>query len=223
MYDLILGFLFVTIIFIGLNNGFLCSNKNLNPKKTSAYSLFLFFIFIIVLILIKLFNINFNFLNSYLNIIFLIIAILLLLFSVILILNYKKDFSSYNPLILAIFSLFTLAIILNLIFANDVLFIIFLGLVLVISIFLSFFMSNLLKYAQKPFPLLISEFIILQSIFFFLSALTYDSIKNLDYSMFNSFLILTPTYKLIYIAIGIVTLLLIGLYLNDQEMKKKFR
>ena len=57
----------------------------------------------------------------------------------------------------------------------------------------------------------------LASILIFLFALTYNSTLNLNYAMFSSFLILTPTYQLIYVIIGIFVVLVAGVLINDMR------
>ncbi|MDL2270630.1 peptide ABC transporter permease, partial [Methanobrevibacter sp. OttesenSCG-928-I08] len=95
-------------------------------------------------------------------------------------------------------------------------------LLLFIIIIFIFIISKLLIYAERPFPVLIGEYTILEALLLLLFALTFESVKNVDYTMFSSFLILTPTYQLIYVLIVLGGLLLLGLYLNDKKMKKKF-
>ena len=55
------------------------------------------------------------------------------------------------------------------------------------------------------------------SILTLIFALTYNSTLNLDYSMFSPFLILTPTYQLIYVIIAIIAALIIGVFINDSR------
>ena len=55
------------------------------------------------------------------------------------------------------------------------------------------------------------------SILVFIFAVTYNSTVNIDYTMFSSFLILTPTYQLIYVIIAVVVTLIAGMLLNDSK------
>ncbi|WP_296866120.1 hypothetical protein [uncultured Methanobrevibacter sp.] len=57
----------------------------------------------------------------------------------------------------------------------------------------------------------------LMAILVFIFGLTNNSIMRLNHEMFSSFLILTPTYQLIYVIIGIIFVLIIGFYLNDKN------
>ena len=76
-------------------------------------------------------------------------------------------------------------------------------------------LTKLLHHAKRQYPVIIGEYMSLFSLLLFIFTLTYNSTKNLDYTMFNSFLILTPTYQLIYVIIGIVVVLVIGVVIND--------
>jgi hypothetical protein len=59
----------------------------------------------------------------------------------------------------------------------------------------------------------------LASILIFIFSLTYYSTITLDYTAFTPFLILTPTYQLIYVVIGIVVVLVAGVLINDYRGK----
>jgi len=216
MTELILGFLIITIALAGLNAGFLIGKKKFNNKKAVICIFSTFFIFLLLNILL---NNSFKFLNSYLDILFIIVSIFLIIMAVLFVFNYKKEISSDTPLILAVISLLILAILLKSQIENNNIDNLINSLVFIFTGFLSYFLSKLLIHAKRPFSLLISELIILESIFFFLLGLTYDSIGKLNYNMFKSFLILTPTYQLLYIIIGCLGLLLAGAYFNDRKMR----
>ena len=93
-----------------------------------------------------------------------------------------------------------------------------LSVVSIIVMILAFQSSKLLIFAKRPYDVIIGEFMSLSGILIFIFGLTYVSIMNLDYKMFSSFLILTPTYQLIYVIIGIVIVLIIGSYCNDKKI-----
>ena len=67
---------------------------------------------------------------------------------------------------------------------------------------------ELLFYAKREYSLIVGEFMILESILIFILGLTYWSVKELDYSMFSAYLILTPTYKLVYVIILMIFILI---------------
>ena len=87
--------------------------------------------------------------------------------------------------------------------------------------FVVYQLSKLLFYAKREYSLIVGEFMILESILIFILGLTYWSVKELDYSMFSAYLILTPTYKLVYVIILMVFILIVGLYYNDKQLKKR--
>ena len=96
-----------------------------------------------------------------------------------------------------------------------------LTLFLVIMMFVVYQLSKLLFYAKREYSLIVGEFMILESILIFILGLTYWSVKELDYSMFSAYLILTPTYKLVYVIILMIFILIVGLYYNDKQLKKR--
>jgi uncharacterized protein YacL len=84
-------------------------------------------------------------------------------------------------------------------------------------IFVVYQLSKLLHHAKRQYPVVTGEYMCLFSILMFIFGLTYDSTRALDYSSFDSFLILTPTYKLIYVIIGLIVILVIGVLINDSK------
>ncbi len=96
-----------------------------------------------------------------------------------------------------------------------------LALFLVIIMFVVYQLSKLLFYAKREYSLIVGEYMILESILIFILGLTYWSVKDLDYSMFSAYLILTPTYQLVYVVILIIFILIVGLYYNDKQLKKR--
>ncbi len=96
-----------------------------------------------------------------------------------------------------------------------------LALFLVIIMFVVYQLSKLLFYAKREYSLIVGEYMILESILIFILGLTYWSVKDLDYSMFGAYLILTPTYQLVYVVILIIFILIVGLYYNDKQLKKR--
>jgi hypothetical protein len=50
--------------------------------------------------------------------------------------------------------------------------------------------------------------------------LTFNCVKGLNYEDFTPFTILTPTYEVIMLIIGIISLIIVGVFLNDYSLKK---
>ena len=93
------------------------------------------------------------------------------------------------------------------------------SLLVFIILFVVYQLTKLLHHAKRQYPVVIGEYMSLFSILMFIFALTYNSTKALDYSMFSPFLILTPTYQLIYVIIGIIVVLVVGVLINDTRGK----
>ena len=90
----------------------------------------------------------------------------------------------------------------------------------VVVIFLVYKISKIFNNAKRPYYAVIGEYMFLEFILLLILALTFSSVRELDYSMFGSFLILTPTYKLLYMIIAIVILLVLGVLYNDWVLKR---
>jgi len=91
------------------------------------------------------------------------------------------------------------------------------SLIAFVILFVVYHISKLLHHAKRQYPIIVGEYMCLFSLLMFIFALTYDSTRTLDYSMFSSFLILTPVYQLIYVVIAIVVILVIGVLINDNK------
>ena len=64
------------------------------------------------------------------------------------------------------------------------------------------------------------EYMFLECILLFILAITFSCVRELDYSIFSSFLILTPTYQLLYAIIIILIILVLGVLYNERVLKK---
>ena len=91
------------------------------------------------------------------------------------------------------------------------------SLLVFIVLFIVYQLTKLLHHAKRKYPVIVGEYMSLFAVLMFIFALTYNSTLNLDYTMFSSFLILTPTYQLIYVIIGIIVVLVVGVLINDGK------
>ena len=91
------------------------------------------------------------------------------------------------------------------------------SLLVFIVLFIVYQLTKLLHHAKREYPVIVGEYMSLFAVLMFIFALTYNSTINLDYTMFSSFLILTPTYQLIYVIIGIIVVLVVGVLINDGK------
>ena len=211
MLDLIFGYLIIIIILLSANIGLFLGNFKFNNIKSTIVFTVLGILFIIDINLSRLFPLN---LLDYLTYVFVIIFIIIcIIFLIYLKLN-KLNISLCCTILLYYVSSFLLASQLNELNMYDSLLLTFISIIIMIIAFQS---SKLLIYAKRPYKVIIGEYMSLMGILIFLFALTNVSIMRLDYEMFSPFLILTPTYQLVYVVIAIIIVLIIGLYWNDKK------
>lgn len=227
MLNLIFNYLIIFILVLGITIGFFVSKSAFNNKKSIGIFLITSFLLFLVLFFSKnLFNL-FNFLEDYMYILFFTVAIILFIMDLAFIKlnNDDKLVSNSKNVIFIVLTIFIILIV-SFMMASQYemlsIFDIVLSVVfLFIASFVAFQLSKLLQYAKRPFHLIISEYVILEIILIVILGLTYTSTKNLDWTMFSSYLILTPTYLVLYTIIAIIGILLIGVYLNDRMLKKE--
>lgn len=213
--DLIGGYLLIILILFSANAALLIGNYKIDNLKLVVLS-FLCAIVAFVLMNISGYLTNpLSFLALNFNYLFLIMAVLVFLAMFYYLKNENVRLAIYSVLIISIILVVSLASQSNLLFFDIILYSLF----VFITIFFVYQISKLLFHAKRPYPVIISEYMILSSILLFIFALTYYSTITLDYTMFSSFLILTPTYQLIYVIIGIIVVMVIGVLLNDYGGK----
>lgn len=211
MFDLIFSYLLITTILFSANIGLFFGNFRLTNIKSSLIFMLIGIIFFIVAFTSSLLTFN---LSDYLSYIFILISVIIFILMIVYLkVDIKVTLVISITIILYYITSFLLASQLNEHIFNGLL----LSIVSIIVMIVAFQSSKLLIFAKRPYNVLIGEFMSLFGILIFLFGLTYISIKNLDYGMFSSFLILTPTYQLIYVIMGIVIVLIIGSYWNDKK------
>ena len=208
--DLIGGYLLVMLVLFAGNIALLMGNSKINNLKLILISLFFSIIVFMILNISVYLKIS---LLDYFSYIFLIISIVL--FFVIF------YFIRYNKVKLALYMVMALFFISLILFCSQTslnhLERIIYSLCIFIILFVVYQLSKLLHHAKRQYSAIIGEYMCLFSILTLIFALTYNSTLNLDYSMFTSFLILTPTYQLIYVIIAIIAALIIGVFINDSR------
>lgn len=211
--DLISGYLLIMILLFSINISLFLGNFKLNNIKLLVLSLSLSLISFISIYLSRYFQNNLSFMLNYFDYFFIIISIILFL----IFLFYYKNRKYLILSIIMLIGVFTSSIFilssqtsqLNLLYS----------LFVFIVVFLVYQIAKLLYYAKREYPVIIGEFTSLSTILIFIFGLTYFSVLNLNYEMFNSFLILTPTYKLIYVIIILIVILIGGVLYNDNGGK----
>ena len=208
--DLIGGYLLVMLVLFTGNIALLMGNVKINNLKLIAISiLFSIGVFIILNVSVYL-NIS---LLDYFSYIFLIISLILFFVIFYFIRNNNFKLALYSVLALFIISLTLFFSQTSLNYLEMILY----SLCVFTILFVVYQLSKLLHHAKRQYSVIIGEYMCLFSILTLIFALTYNSTLNLDYSMFSPFLILTPTYQLIYVIIAIIAVLVIGVFINDSK------
>ena len=212
--DLIGGYLLIILLLFAGNLALFLGNYKITNVKLAILSAASFVVSFVLIYLSTYLNSSLVFLLDYFSYIFLLVAILV--FAVMW--GYVKGKlqlkqSIYLISIIAIISAVLLSSQSNLVLFEPILYSLFVFIIL----FSVYQLTKLLIHAKRPYSVIISEFMCLFSILMFIFALTYNSARQLNYTMFSSFLILTPTYQLIYVVIGICVVLIVGFVLNDSK------
>ena len=208
--DLVGGYLLIILVLFSANLALLWGNLKLNHSKIAILSLSYAIISFVLMNISQFLNFN---LLEFLGYVFFILALIIFLCMVF----YEKS-NDFKTMIYSISAIFFISMVL---FSSQADLLLFdtavYSLLVFIVVFFVYQLSKLLIHAKRQYPIIIGEFMCLFSILVFIFALTFNSTMNLDYTMFNSFLILTPVYQLIYLMIGIVVVMVIGVFLNESK------
>ena len=208
--DVIGGYLLIILILFAINISLLIGNYKINTLKLILIS---FIGSVIIFIMMNLSDfLNYSLLG-YLSYLMFIIAIGIFTMMI----YYMKSVNFKIPLFLIsvmfFISIFVISSQSDLDFWKMILYSLF----VFIIIFSVYQLTKLLHHAKRQYYVLIGEYMSLFSVLIFILSLTYNSTVNLDYTMFSSFLILTPTYQLIYVIIAIIVILVAGVLINDYK------
>ena len=208
--DLVGGYLLIILVLFSANLALLWGNLKLNHSKIAILSLSYAIIYFVLMNIYQFLNFN---LLEFLGYVFFILALIIFLCMVF----YERS-NDFKTMIYSISAIFFISMVL---FSSQTDLLLFdtavYSLLVFIVVFFVYQLSKLLIHAKRQYPIIIGEFMCLFSILVFIFALTFNSTMNLDYTMFNSFLILTPVYQLIYLMIGIVVVMVIGVFLNESK------
>ena len=213
--DLIGGYLLVVMALFVANIALMLGNYNLGNLKVIILSLICSAITFAIMNASSLLNGQLSFLSDYFSYLFLAIAIIIFVSIVYYIRRDDFKIPFYSISLAFVISTALLSSQANLDFLSMALY----SLLVFIILFVVYQLTKLLHHAKRQYPVVIGEYMSLFSILMFIFALTYDSTKALDYSMLSPFLILTPTYQLIYVIIGIIVVLVVGVLINDTRGK----
>lgn len=212
--DLIGGYLLIILLLFSSNLALLLGNYKITNLKLVILSAVSFIVSFLLINLSSIFNNALSLLLDYFTYIFLLISISIF----IVMWGYVKEKIQLKQSICLISIIAIISVVMfssqsNLVLFDSILYSLFVFIV----IFSIYQLTKLLVHAKRQYPVIISEFMCLFSIVIFIFALTYNSVRQLDYTMFSAFLILTPTYQLIYVGIGICVILILGFVLNDSK------
>ena len=213
--DLIGGYLLVVMALFVANIALMLGNYNLGNLKVIILSLICSAITFAIMNASSLLNGQLSFLSDYFSYLFLAITIIIFVSIVYYIRRDDFKIPFYSISLAFVISTVLLSSQANLDFLSMALY----SLLVFIILFVVYQLTKLLHHAKRQYPVVMGEYMSLFSILMFIFALTYNSTKALDYSMFSPFLILTPTYQLIYVIIGIIVVLVVGVLINDTRGK----
>lgn len=203
------GYLLILLMVFAGNIALLLGNYRLNNLKVIAISAISSIISFILIFTSNYINIQ---ILDYFGIIFFVISILTFVSMFYFIKKGKFKMLLYSIIVLFIISTVLVSSQTDIDIFDTLLY----SLLVFIIFFVVYQLTKLLHHAKRQYSVIIGEYMSLASILIFILALTYDSTRTLNYSMFSPFLILTPTYQLVYIIIGIIVVLVAGVLINDK-------
>ena len=198
--DLISGYLLIIVLLLTINISLFLGNFKLNNIELLGISTTISLLSFISIYLSRYFQSDLSFMLNY----FFIILSLILFFIFLFYFKNRKYLVLSIVILIGVFvgSIFILS-------SQTSQFNFLYSLFVFILVFLIYQITKLLYHAKREYPVIIGEFTSLSTILIFIFGLTYFSTLNLNQEMFSSFLILTPTYQLIYVIILLVVILIV--------------
>ena len=211
--DLIGGYLLLLLVLFTANIALILGNYKFNNVKFIVASAISFAISFSLMYLSSYLNTQLAFLLDNFSYIFFIIALIIIVSMICYVKRDKLQASLYAVMIAFLISMVLFASQATL----DIFTMLLYSLLVFVILFVVYQLTKLLHHAKREYPVIVGEYMSLFAVLMFIFALTYNSTLNLDYTMFSSFLILTPTYHLIYVIIGIIVVLVVGVLINDSK------
>ena len=210
--DLIGGYLLLLLVLFTANIALMLGNYKFNSVRLIAVSAISFVISFSLIYVSGHLNAQLAFLLDNFSYIFLIIAAIIIVSMICYVKKGNFKASLYVMLITFLISMVLFASQASMDIFTTLLY----SLLVFIVLFIVYQLTKLLHHAKREYPVIVGEYMSLFAVLMFIFALTYNSTINLDYTMFSSFLILTPTYQLVYVIIGIIVVLVVGVLINDK-------
>ncbi len=223
MMDLIFEYLIVFILLFVANIAFLVKKTNFNKNKNFQFTLIYGAIVFILSFICPTLGLGEWIIPSMPYILGLVSA-LMLIFAIRYV-RFGRNYDVENDKIAlygTVLSSFISIIALSLCLKSDnlVLSSLEFSVLSIIVMFLVYKISRIFDNAKRPYYAVIGEYMFLEFIFLLILALTFSTVRDLDYSMFGSFLILTPTYQVLYTIIIVLIILVMGVLYNDWVFKR---
>ena len=223
MMDLIFEYLIVFILIFASNIAFLVKKTNFNKSKFIIFTLFYAMIVFFLSFALPTLNLESEIIPIIPYVLGLV-SLLMLIFSIRHV-SFGRNFNVENDKIVfygTILSSFLAIGVLSLGLKRDDLLLssMELSILSILVMFLVYKISTIFNRAKRSYYEVIGEYMFLEFILLLILALTFSSVRELDYSMFGSFLILTPTYLVLYAIIAIAIILALGVLYNDMVLKK---
>ena len=211
--DLIGGYLLLLLVLFTANIALMLGNYKFNSVRLIAVSAISLVISFLLIYVSGHLNVQLAFLLDNFSYIFLIIAAIIVVSMIYYVKKGNFKASLYVMLIAFLISMVLFASQASMDIFTTLLY----SLLVFIVLFIVYQLTKLLHHAKREYPVIVGEYMSLFAVLMFIFALTYNSTLNLNYTMFSSFLILTPTYQLIYVIIGIIVVLVVGVLINDGK------
>ena len=223
MMDLIFEYLIVFILLFVANIAFLARKSNFNKNKFIQLALaYASIVFILSFICpsLSLSEYIIPFMPYILGLVSLLIMILAIRY-----VSFGRNFNIENDKVVfygTILSSFIAIIALSLCLKSENLALnaLELAILSIVVMFLVYSISRIFNKAKRPYYAVIGEYMFLEFIFLLILALTFSTVRELDYSIFSSFLILTPTYQLLYVIVIMLIIMVLGVLYSDWILKR---
>ena len=223
MMDLIFEYLIVFILLFVANIAFLVRKSNFNKNKFIPFALVYGAIVFVLSFICPSFKLGESAI-AFMPYILVFVSLLMLIITIRYVSlgrNYGIENDRlvfYGTILSSLIPIGALSLCLksdNLIFTS-----LELAILSIIVMFLVYKVSRIFNNAKRPYYAVIGEYMFLEFVFLLILALTFGTVRELDYSMFGSFLILTPTYQVLYTIIIILIILVLGVLYSDWVFKR---
>jgi hypothetical protein len=250
MMDLIFGYLIVFVLLFATSISLLYRDFSLEKNKFYIFSVIGGLFAFVCVIMGQFLNLQ-EAIVPYLSDILFIISIIVLISLIIYLLNWRGhgnvfalnwrslynihskqnwndgdkeySFNKFIPLcgFILSYAIAVFSFSLGLVSSNSLLNGLELAILFIAISILVYALSKILQHAKRQYPVVIGEFMFLEFILLLIFALTFSIVRNMDYSMFSAFLILTPTYQVMYMLLALAVLLVLGVLINTEYTSKK--